>query len=193
MRRVLAVLAALAAVGAGGYAYLQHTEPGWWVRLWYPLSYERTVTGYARIYKLDPALVAAVIYEESRFRPDARSDAGAVGLMQLLPSTARGIALHTGGHNFKGVSDLLNPDINVRYGCWYLRHLRLKYARYSNGANLALAAYNAGQANVDGWISQTPAGSPVRIRFKVTRDYIAEVNHVRDLYRRAYAPELGYG
>ena len=67
-------------------------------------------------------VVAAVVYEESRFRADTRSPAGAVGLMQLLPDTARGIAQRTGGGGFR-VRDLRDPDINVRYGCWYLRHL----------------------------------------------------------------------
>ena len=133
-----------------------------------------------------------MIYQESRFDATARSDAGAVGLMQLLPDTARGIALHTGGGNFHPATDLLNPDLNVRYGCWYLRHLRQKYSVYQNGDELALAAYNAGQANVDRWIADTPAGGTVKIPFPETRDYVADVERVQALYRRAYHSEL-YG
>ena len=107
------------------------------------------MTGYAHKYRLPPDLVAAVIYRESRFDVDARSGAGAIGLMQLLPDTAQGIAVHTGGTQFDPDKDLLNPDLNVRYGCWYLRHLLDRYGHYPNGADLALAAYNAGQANVE--------------------------------------------
>ena len=106
--------------------YLQHTEPAWWARIWYPLRYSTIVRAHAHNYDLNPALLAAVIDEESKFRADAKSSAGAVGLMQLLPATAKGIAIHTGGSKFV-TSDLYNPEINVRYGAWYLHHLLQKY------------------------------------------------------------------
>jgi soluble lytic murein transglycosylase len=186
VRRALIVLAVLVALGAGGVVVLQNQQPGWWVRLWYPLDYREVVVGNARLYHLDPALVAAVIYEESRFRPDTESSAGAIGLMQLLPSTARGIAVHTGGHRFRIPQDLYVPDLNIRYGCWYLAHLRHKYVGHPHAGDLALAAYNAGQANVDRWIAQTPPGRPVKIRFAATRDYVASVRATEQLYRRAY-------
>jgi soluble lytic murein transglycosylase len=192
VKRLAIVLAVLAVAALGAVLVLHDEQPNWWVRLWYPLNYREVVVGNARLYHLDPALVAAVIYQESRFDATARSDAGAVGLMQLLPDTARGIALHTGGGNFHPATDLLNPDLNVRYGCWYLRHLRQKYSVYKNGDDLALAAYNAGQANVDRWIADTPAGGTVKIPFPETRDYVADVNRVEALYRRAYHSEL-YG
>jgi peptidoglycan lytic transglycosylase len=189
VRRALVVVLALLAAGVGGYAYLEHAQPAWWVRLQYPLAYSSEIRGYARIYHLDPALVAAVVYEESRFHADIRSSAGAVGLMQLLPSTARGIALRTGGSRFHPQTDLLNPDLNMRYGCWYLHHLMLKY----HSTELTLAAYNAGQANVDSWIAAAPSGHAPQIQFPSTRSYVAGVEHARSLYRRAYAHELGYG
>jgi soluble lytic murein transglycosylase len=191
VRRLLAAVAVLGALALAGFVVVRAEQPGWWVRLWYPLDYAPVVSGNARLYHLDPALVAAVIYEESQFDPKARSGAGAVGLMQLLPDTARGIALHTGGTKFNPATDLLDPDLNVRYGCWYLNHLRQKYARYPNGPELALAAYNAGQTNVDIWIAATPAGQPVEIRFAETRDYVADVERLEKLYRRAYGDQLG--
>jgi len=83
------------------------------------------VRGHAAHYDLNPALLAAVIEQESKFDATAHSDAGAVGLMQLQPATAKGIAKYTGGSKFV-VSDLENPEINVRYGAWYLHHLLLK-------------------------------------------------------------------
>jgi soluble lytic murein transglycosylase len=186
-RSVLAVVLGAAAL-VGGYAYLQHAEPAWWVRLSYPLSYQNEIRGYSRIYHLDPAMVAAVIYEESRFQPDTRSSAGAIGLMQLLPSTARGIALRTGGGNFHPRTDLLNPDLNIRYGCWYLQHLLQKY----RNRRLALAAYNAGQSNVDAWIAAAPSGQQPAIPFAATRTYVADVGRLTTLYRRGYAGQLGY-
>ncbi len=186
------VVVALLVVGAVAYAALQQEQPGWWVRFRHPLDYREIVVGNARLYHLDPALVAAVIDEESQFDATARSGAGAVGLMQLLPDTARGIAIHTGGKNFHPATDLLNPDLNVRYGCWYLQHLRQKYAQYPNGDELALAAYNAGQANVDKWIAETPPGDTVQIQFPATRDYVSDVERLQTLYRRAYHSDL-YG
>ena len=116
------------------------------MRLRYPLRYDAIVRGHARNYRLDPALLAGVIYQESKFHAHARSSSGAIGLMQLLPDTAKGIAVHTGGSTFR-VSDLDDPEINVRYGSWYLRHLLDKYG----DERTALAAYNAGQENVDTW------------------------------------------
>jgi soluble lytic murein transglycosylase len=169
-------------VAAGAILYLQRTEPPWYARLWYPLRYSTNVRVYAREDNLDPALLAAVIESESKFNPDARSDAGAIGLMQLTPATAKGIAQYTGGSRFR-IADLTNPDINIRYGAWYLGHLLAKYG----DERLALAAYNAGQDNVDRW--QRDHGG---IQFGETKDYIAKVERLKKIYRRAYPSQLGY-
>src|SRR6266545_7859118 len=134
------------AVLAGAFGTIHVTRPAWYDRLWYPLRYGEIVRAHAGNYRLDPALLAAVIYQESKFRADARSDSGALGLMQLRPETAKGIALRTGGSRFQ-TSDLYDPEINIRYGSWYLRHLLDKY----DDEKTALAAYNAGQRNVDTW------------------------------------------
>jgi soluble lytic murein transglycosylase len=123
-----------------------------------------------------------VIEQESKFDTTAQSSAGAIGLMQLQPATAKGIALRTGGSKFV-LSDLYDPEINVRYGSWYLHHLMLKY----KDERLALAAYNAGQQNVDRWRA---AGED--IQFPETRAYVAKVERLKTIYRRAYAKELGY-
>jgi soluble lytic murein transglycosylase len=161
---------------------VQSAKPGWWERLWYPLRYEQIVRAHARNYDLDPALLAAVIYQESKFNANARSSSGAIGLMQLLPDTAKGIAIHTGGTAFR-VDDLYDPEINIRYGAWYLRHLLQKYG----DERTALAAYNAGQDNVDRW---RRAG--VGIQFSETRAYVSRVEDLKKIYRDAYAKELGY-
>lgn len=177
------VVAAVLLVAVGGFAYLQRTEPPWYARLWYPLHYSTNVRVYASQDHLDAALLAAVIESESKFNPTVESDAGAVGLMQLTPSTAKGIAQYTGGSRFR-VSDLTNPDINIRYGAWYLGHL---LDRYHGDERLALAAYNAGQDNVDRWQREH-----VGIQFNETRDYVDKVERLKKIYRRAYASQLGY-
>lgn len=124
--RLLTLIAISVLSVAAGAAWVVETEPDAYLRARYPLEYEPVLRGHARNYDLDPALLAAVVYVESRFDPNAESAAGAIGLMQLLPDTAKGIALRTGGDRFV-VADLRNPELNVRYGSWYLDHLRERY------------------------------------------------------------------
>jgi soluble lytic murein transglycosylase len=179
MRRLLPLLVVL--VAAGGVALVVvRSEPSWYLRLRYPLRYESIVRGHAKNYRLDPTLLAAVIYTESKFDAGARSPAGAVGLMQLLPDTAEGIALRTGGTKFV-LSDLADPELNVRYGAWYLRHLLDRY----RDERTALAAYHAGQANVDRWRAQG-----VGIQFAQTRFYVEKVERLKRVYAKAYGAEL---
>jgi soluble lytic murein transglycosylase len=147
------------------------------------LKYEQIVRTYAKQQRLEPALLAAVIETESKFNATARSSAGAVGLMQLTPTTAEGIAERTHGSKFQ-LSDLDDPDINVRYGTYYLR---LLLDKYKGNELLALAAYNAGQANVDKWRALHEG-----IQFSQTRAYVDKVERLKKLYRRVYASELGY-
>jgi soluble lytic murein transglycosylase len=180
--RVLTLAAVSVLVVAGVAAWVVEAEPDWYLRARYQLEYEHILRAHARNYDLDPALLAAVVYAESRFDPDVESAAGAVGLMQLLPETAKGIALRTGGERFV-VADLRDPEINVRYGSWYLDHLR---GRYDGDLRLALAAYHAGQGNVDEW--QRSGGG---IEFPETRAYVDEVERVRRVYASAYPEELG--
>jgi soluble lytic murein transglycosylase len=162
-------------------AWVVRAEPPWYERLVYPLRYEHIVQGHAEHYHLDPALLAGVIYAESEFDRKARSSAGAIGLMQLLPATAEGIAKRTGGSAFV-VGDLYEPELNVRYGAWYLRHLLDRYG----DERTALAAYHAGQGNVDRWRAQGRG-----IVFPETRAYVDRVLRFKEVYARAYRDELG--
>ena len=180
VRRLILLVLGLALLGGVAYT-VWHRQPEFVQRIRYPLRYEAIVRGHARNYDLDPSLLAAVIYTESRFNANARSQAGAIGLMQLLPDTAEGIAVRTGGHEFV-VSDLYVPELNVRYGAWYLRHLLDRYG----DERTALAAYHAGQGNVDKWRQEG-----VGIQFPETRSYVDEVEHVKAIYADAYAKELG--
>jgi soluble lytic murein transglycosylase len=174
MRRLVAPFLLVVVLAAGAFAWVHTEEPDWYARIVYPLEYETIVRGHARNYELDPALLAAVIYQESRFDARAESSSGAIGLMQLLPETAKGIALRTGGSRFE-VDDLYDPEINVRYGAWYLRHLLTKY---DGDLRKALAAYNGGQGNVDRGVE-----------FAETTAYVERVQELRDVYARAY-PQL---
>jgi soluble lytic murein transglycosylase len=155
-----------------------------------PLRHDDIIRQQATDKGLDPALIAAVIYEESRFR-DQTSHAGARGLMQLTPDTADFIARRSGGVRFTQ-ADLATPQINIAYGAWFLRYL---IDHYEGNETLAIAAYNAGQTNVDGWVGR--AGGPDEfdtarhIPFPETRAYVSNVLERRGEYRDHYADDLG--
>ena len=149
-----------------------------------PLQHEDIIRQQAAQKDVPADLIAAVIYAESKFR-DQTSSAGARGLMQLTPATAQHIANVSHGINFK-VDDLSNPDVNIRYGTFYLHYLIQKFG---DNEIAALAAYNAGESNVVAW-----GGSSLRlddIAFPETRDYVENVLEKRDEYARHYHHELG--
>jgi soluble lytic murein transglycosylase len=156
-----------------------------------PLRHEDIIRQQAADKRVDPALIAAVIYTESHFR-DQTSHAGAKGLMQLMPATADYIARKSGGTRFVQ-GDLADPQINISYGSWYLRYL---LQRYHGNVALALAAYNAGEGKVDEWWRAAADRGETfavakHIPFAETRDYVAKVLDARRAYRREYAHELG--
>jgi peptidoglycan lytic transglycosylase len=155
-----------------------------------PLRHEDIIRQQAKEKNLDPALIAAVIYQESKFE-DRTSSAGALGMMQLLPATAHFIAGKTGGTRFT-TQDLSTPQINIAYGSWYLRYM---IDRYGGNETLAVAAYNAGEHNVDTWVARAggpDSFDPARdIPFPETRHYVQSVHDHRKQYRETYAKELG--
>jgi soluble lytic murein transglycosylase len=155
-----------------------------------PLRHDDIIRQQAREKHVDAALIAAVIYEESKFR-DRTSHAGARGLMQITPRTADFIARRSGGVRFTQ-DDLATPQINIAYGTYYLRYL---IDRYGGNQELAIAAYNAGETNVDRWVRA--AGGPGDfdvdrdIPFPETRHYVHGVEKHRKQYRDNYAHDLG--
>jgi soluble lytic murein transglycosylase len=149
-----------------------------------PLRHEDIIRQQAAEKGVPADLIAAVIYSESRFR-DQTSKAGARGLMQITPATAKLIEKLSGGQTFK-FEDLSDPDINIRYGTFYLRYL---IEKFGNNDVAALAAYNAGENNVVAW-----GGSNLRlddIPFPETRGYVESVLDKREEYARHYRHELG--
>jgi len=150
-----------------------------------PLRHEDVIRQQSEEKEVDAALIAAVIYSESKFS-DQTSSSGARGLMQITPEAAEFIERQSGGTTFE-LSDLSDPELNIRYGTFLLREL---LDRYDGDEAAALAAYNAGPGNADEW-----GGSSLTVEeipFPETRAYVEEVLEKRDEYRREYASELGY-
>ena len=184
-RRVAALLGFLAVVGIG-FAVLLPVADKAVKEVTLPLRHEDIIRQQARDKKLDPSLIAAVIYAESHFR-DQTSRAGARGLMQITPQTADEIAHKSGGTEFEQ-GDLGTPQVNISYGSWYLRWL---LDQYGGNETLAVAAYNAGTGNVDKWIGANPGLKADEIPFPETREYVHKVLDARAEYRDEYARELG--
>jgi soluble lytic murein transglycosylase len=185
-RRGAGVIALTVLVGlAAGYAIVNRDELIDKVReVTLPLRHEDVIRQQAREKDVPADLIAAVIWQESKFR-DQTSSAGARGLMQITPATADEIEKLSGGSSFE-YEDLADPDLNIRYGTFYLRHL---LDIYEDDVVAALAAYNAGPGNAEAW-----GGADLEIEdieFQETRDYVESVLEKRDQYRDNYAEELG--
>jgi len=184
-RLVLGLIAVIGALLLIGLHPLKHAVQ----EIALPLRHEDIIRQQSAKKGLDPALVAGVIYQESKFS-DRTSVAGARGLMQITPDTARFIAKQSGGIRFTQ-ADLATPQINIAYGTWYLRWL---LQRYNGREALALAAYNAGFGHVDDWVRQAggpDAFNPAAIPYPETRAYVKQVLERRKDYARRYSRELG--
>lgn len=185
---VAVVLLGLLAAGLWG---VHRSMPGWYARLWYPLRHESVINDQSRRHGLDPALVAAVINAESGWTPDVVSGAGAVGLMQMLPETARYIADQPNRPS-PAPDRLTDPEVSITYGTWYLRYLVDRHG----AVPAALAAYNAGEQNVAEWEDRAAdAGRRFDVErdvpFAETRSFVRKVLRDAEIYRRAYPDELG--
>lgn len=150
-----------------------------------PLRHEDIIRQQANEKGVDASLIAAVIYAESRFR-DQTSKAGARGLMQVTPATANEVERKSGGTEFR-VADLADPDINIRYGTFYLE---LMLDRFGGNEAAALAAYNAGPTKAELWGGTALALDAIPL--EETQAYVADVLEKRREYRDRYARELGY-
>ena len=151
----------------------------------YPTRYREYVEQYAEQYELEPALVFAVIKTESSFRADAISSVGAIGLMQIMPSTAEKLAKRL-GEETPTEAELREPETNVRYGCAMLAWMRGEFG----SMNTVLAAYNAGWGNVSKWLADEAYSSDGvtlhTIPFKETENFVSRVNLAAEKYRELY-------
>ena len=155
---------------------------------YYPVEYEALIRTGAAENGVDPAYPAAVILAESSYQPEAVSQANAQGLMQLLPSTAQWIAEKFGEEYVDGC--LFDPEINIRYGCWYLGFLM---RRFDGDMTCATAAYHAGQGKVDEWLSNPELSADGRTLEKIpsqaTDTYVKRVLKYYEKYVQLYAQE----
>ena len=150
----------------------------------YKLEYTEYVRKYANEYNVDEYLIYAIIKAESNFEPNAESHRGAKGLMQLMYSTAEDISKRIGIE--LNEDNILEPDININLGTKYISMLIQKY----NNINLALAAYNAGSGNVDGWIEKGTLksdGSDIEnVPFTETNNYVRKILRDYEIYKNIY-------
>jgi soluble lytic murein transglycosylase len=152
-----------------------------------PLEHEDIIRQQAQEKGVDAALIAAVIYTESKFVAGAESGAGARGLMQVTPEAAKDIARHSGATTFH-TSDLSNPEINIKYGTFLLAE---RIEEYEGNVAAALASYNAGPGPVEKW-----GGDQLKVEnitYPETRAYVELVLERQKEYREKYGSELGYG
>lgn len=152
----------------------------------YPTKYSEYVYKYAEEYEVDPLLVFAIIKAESNFNPNVVSSSNAIGLMQLIDTTAEEIAKKLDINFLKGAS-LYNPELNIRLGTKYFSDLMKEY---NNNYLLALTAYNAGIGNVGKWIEQgiiKADGSDIEnIPFKETNNYVRKIVRDYKIYKDLY-------
>lgn len=156
------------------------------IKMVYPLYFKQTIIRYSEEYKLPPALVAAVIKTESNFNVFAESKKGAKGLMQITPPTGKWIAEKLQVESFN--DDMLyDPEVNIRFGCWYIRHL---YNNYNNNMTLTFAAYNGGRGNVDKWLENEALSKDGKnldqIPFEETKNFVLRVNNHYKIYKKLY-------
>ncbi len=149
-----------------------------------PLDYQEIVGQYAKEYELEEALIYAVIFSESGFRESVVSHAGAVGLMQVTPTTGDWIKGHL---NIEKEIDLTDPKTNIALGCWYLKWL---YEKFDHNWATALAGYNAGQGNVEKWLADEQysldGSSLSNIPFPETAQYVEKVLFMQKIYEFFY-------
>ena len=157
----------------------------------YPLYYSQEVKKAAEEFDLDPFLLFSMIKEESGFEADANSPAGAEGLMQLMPNTADWIILEM-GIDVSREDAVWDPELNIRMGAWYLDWLTNTY--YDGNLMAALAAYNAGIQNVDGWLKDGVWDGSLDnfgdIPYSETKDYIADVCKNYQKYQKLYSKDF---
>ena len=143
--------------------------------VYYPNAYGKFVEFYSEKYCVDKSLVYAVMKTESNFRFDAVSKSGAVGLMQIMPATAEWIASEL-NENYD-LNNLFNPEINIRYGCFYIQYLLNKF----RDKDIVICDYNAGEGIVSNWIIDGKLDKS-KISYVETKNYLEKVNYYYEIY-----------
>ncbi len=158
----------------------------YWYTL-FPFPYQEDIINISQKNKLNPLLVIALIRQESGFQPDIKSPVGALGLMQVMPSTAKSVAKQIELPQYS----LVNPKNNINLGTWYLKNV---HQQYKDDSMLAVASYNAGPGNVNKWIKRYGLKDHdafvEKIPFEETQKYVEAVFGNYWNYLRLYNPEV---
>lgn len=161
----------------------------------YPVKYEYFVESYAKEFDVDVCLVYGVMRTESGFDPNAVSQAGAIGLMQIMPDTFTWLQNYRSGFTSEKLLDskeLYKPKVNIEYGTFMLHYL---LDHYNGNTSLAIIAYNAGYGNVDSWLADGTISQNVTsesVPFPETSNYLTRVTEAMKMYRSLYYDEIGY-
>lgn len=151
----------------------------------YPLKYSEYVEKYAKEYNIDKYMVYAIIKAESNFNENAKSSSDAIGLMQIMETTA----IETANKMELEVTeeDLFKPELNINIGLKYFTYL---LNQYNNNYPLAIIAYNAGMGNVDMWIKEgiiKEDGTDIEnVPFKETNNYVRKILRDYEIYKGLY-------
>lgn len=184
-KRMLPALLFLLFLTAIGYFFLSQSYEIF-KKQQYPLAYQDIIEKEAKEYGIEPALVYAVVKAESNFDEEAKSRAGAMGLMQITPSTFQWLQTKLPGQSVMDEKALLDPKINVKYGCYLLSLLKTLYTDQTT----VLCAYNAGIGSVDRWLadrSVSPDGVKLeKIPYPETAHYAKAVMENYKIYQELY-------
>lgn len=145
----------------------------WQRYFWFDLQYDEHISTCCKQYQVDISLVYAIIKAESNFDDNALSDKGAVGLMQIMPSTATFVANQVGLQNF----ELTNPKDNITLGVAYLSYLGKKFDNQKD----VICAYNAGENKVKEWLK-----TDGKIPYPETKTYLKRVTLNQKIYNALY-------
>lgn len=161
------------------------------LRAFFILDYREKIIAYSRENGINPAMISAIVFTESRFDSVAKSHKGALGLMQIMPATGKWVAEQMGWKDFSP-NDLLNPERNLKAGTWYLAYL---WRLFNQNENLALASYNAGSSYVLKWVQEGVwYGDLIKLEqipFPETKKYLLKIVFFKNIYRYLY-PELTF-
>ncbi|MDJ0574502.1 MAG: transglycosylase SLT domain-containing protein [Xenococcaceae cyanobacterium MO_234.B1] len=152
----------------------------------FPFPYRQEILNYAQQEKINPLLVLSIMRKESTFEANIGSREGAVGLMQVIPSTAKWVAEQANITEYS----LAKPEDNIKIGTWYLAY---NHKRYQNNSLFAAASYNAGTGNVNQWLKRYNTKDldvfVEQIPFQETKDYVEGVFGNYWNYLRLYNPQ----
>lgn len=184
-RRALAIFLILAIALGVGFA----VDAAWTLieKQAHPQDYADLISQYATEYNIPTDIVYAIIKTESNFDPLAESSVGALGLMQMMPSTFEWLTGEEHLQEHLPTSALRDPKVSIRYGTYYLLYL---FRKFDYNWNTVFAAYNAGEGNVAKWLKDSNysdgEGNLIEIPFPETAAYVEKVNHAIDTYRELY-------